>query len=1194
MHKISSTFSGSARSGWEKMTPAAFGMSRPTPGPTPDGMNGTAVKRSLPVGPQLPGSYADNVLHLSFNVPFSSNLAGPDGDDTLHATPGAVDRWLHPEGTPDGTPTYQLPVHTQNLDALKHLCRQMSEVDFHSRKVEAAVTSSEPKPIPALQQRRPLKGLVTNVCLSGDVETVHRMRGRILHETPLALKCATVHVDNSLVIDSAADAVKAGVLEHLDTVAAFTGTDIFLLGPGPSDADTIGTTFNYSPEISLNQRLRVVIYGDNESVEHAKTRVLIMIDQILKRTVDVIKLESSAMHPLLGGRCRRNIKLIEAATGAAIYFPPPFPRAYGYTPPGAHRRGEDEVFITGPTTQSIIQAKQRLHELVSSLLGQMHFASNHHHQVMSTKCYVKDVALSSDKIDCILLDRLDKVRRITESTGSCVIFPPLGSRRGRIRVQGTEILHVERTVREVMALAGQFYTASWWILLPDPASGTSVRAPTASDVRTMLSDICTNSGADVSFEKLTFNIYGSDDAVKAAMMVIEKIPFVKRAQYQIKVQMELGSEHKEFVSGKKNGKINKIMGQSDVQIIFDGCNEYNLYIDVCGSRYDAVNNGLDLVEQEMPASISFHVPDQYHKRIIGIGGQHIQRIMKKYSVFVKFSNAMDRGVGREEDDLKVDNVICRTPARNAQNLDLVKQEIMDMVEKSDAEFVQETVIINRLYHRELISRMDELEELEKKWNCKIIFPSTETASDVVTISGPEYQVPQAVDEFLSMVPESNEIVLPSSPELSEFLKSDQFRSEVQHKLKTQYEVDLQVGQKQQQDGKRLSTPTTDKHPGPMESLLFMYTRNNAGGLKDAADFLIARLVAHGLDVTTVKASVPRPKSDSFEDNLPFFDSKILQNAPAPVVTQSTIKPTPVEESSERSIFDRLRKPGSISSISSFLERRKNHHQSNSASSIFRNGSSNCSKASLVSIESQSSSYRNPWNDSGVNLVDEDHHHHGPHHPHHAGHQQQHGQNGHQGPGGQGSHQQVQGQQQQTTMFNSTNAAWSVRQNATKMTSPTGPGMMGQNMSMGMGMNMNMTPISAGGVGGTTGENTPRYDVRTSFDSGRPSTSHSMMGGNVNGIGNVNHYGNGNGVINGNGNGNGMINGAGNGTGTGTGMGNGNVNGTAMNMNMNMNTHGTGNGNGNTNGNANGNGYGMPPPPPSSSMGGGGSGGAGGR
>lgn len=52
--------------------------------------------------------------------------------------------------------------------------------------MEAAVTSSEPKAIAALQ-RRPWKGLVTNVCVSGDAETVHKMRAKILNETPIAL-----------------------------------------------------------------------------------------------------------------------------------------------------------------------------------------------------------------------------------------------------------------------------------------------------------------------------------------------------------------------------------------------------------------------------------------------------------------------------------------------------------------------------------------------------------------------------------------------------------------------------------------------------------------------------------------------------------------------------------------------------------------------------------------------------------------------------------------------------------------------------------------------------------------------------------------------------------------------------------------------------------------------------------------------
>ena len=89
-----------------------------------------------------------------------------------------------------------------------------------------------------------------------------------------------------------------------------------------------------------------------------------------------------------------------------------------------------------------------------------------------------------------------------------------------------------------------------------------MRAPTPADIRIMLSDICINSGADLSFEKFNFSINGSDDAVKAAMIVINDIQFVKRAQYQMRVKIELANEHKEFVSGKKNGKINKIMGQS--------------------------------------------------------------------------------------------------------------------------------------------------------------------------------------------------------------------------------------------------------------------------------------------------------------------------------------------------------------------------------------------------------------------------------------------------------------------------------------------------------------------------------------------------------------------------------------------------------------------------------------------------------
>lgn len=342
--------------------------------------------------------------------------------------------------------------------------------------------------------------------------------------------------------------------------------------------------------------------------------------------------------------------------------------------------------------------------------------------------------------------------------------------------------------------------------------------------------------------------------------------------------------------------------------------------------------------------------------------------------------------------------------------------------------------------------MHEIEELEKKWNCKIDFPSTEMASDVVTVSGPEYQVPKAKDEFLvcifslssslcrddanilqGMIPETREIVVPAPIELQEFFKTGDFDTEVRQMLKAQYEVELHVRKEVKRRGSildDLKTDKTEESKSPKdketteERLLLAYTRNNAGGLKDAIDFLVSRLIPHGLDATTVKGAIPRPKSDSFEDSLPFFDSKLLHNA-VPLGTDSPTRSTFGDDASDRgSLFGKIRKPGSISSISSFLDRRKN--QPNSPGSFFKQASSNASRASLVSMESRDSGYRNPWNDSGVNLPEEE-----------------------------------------------THNNWPLRFD---------------NKSEGK------LPFVA-----APGDTTPRHDPRASFDSGRPSTSHSTNG-----------------------------------------------------------------------------------------------------
>ena len=279
-----------------------------------------------------------------------------------------------------------------------------------------------------------------------------------------------------------------------------------------------------------------------------------------------------------------------------------------------------------------------------------------------------------------------------------------------------------------------------------------------------------------------------------------------------------------------------------------------------------------------------------------------------------------------------------------------------------------------------------------------------------------------------MVPESHEIVIPANATLLEFFKGPDFESEVRQTLKSSYEVELEV----RQDSRLENLKLEDKAETVEERLLLQYTRNNAGGLKDAIDFLVSRLIPHGLDANTVKGAIPRPKSDSFEDSLPFFDSKLLHNAPTPLGTDSPTRSTFGDDVSDRgSLFGKIRKPGSISSISSFLDRRK--HQSTSQTSFFKQASSNASRASLVSMESRDSGYRNPWNDSGINLPEEN--------------------------------------EPFAGTTNGNGGAWPLRF---------------ENKSE------NKLPLFANSTC-MTGDMTPRYDPRASHDSGRPSTSHSTNG-----------------------------------------------------------------------------------------------------
>jgi hypothetical protein len=180
--------------------------------------------------------------------------------------------------------------------------------------------------------------------------------------------------------------------------------------------------------------------------------------------------------------------------------------------------------------------------------------------------------------------------------------------------------------------------------------------------------------------------------------------------HEIRFQCELAVEHRDFMAGKRNGKISKITRATGSQIKFDpfsacqsvSCalsltppaDNQNFLIDVHGAGLKVLE-ALDMLADELPAELSFHIPESYHRRIIGKGGASVQDVMRRHSAFVKFSSteqwATFGGHHRESNRSRhtslpdrhgavcEDNVLEITPNKNRQGLVAMKSELMSSI-----------------------------------------------------------------------------------------------------------------------------------------------------------------------------------------------------------------------------------------------------------------------------------------------------------------------------------------------------------------------------------------------------------------------------------------------------------------------------------------------------------------------------------
>ncbi|KAF7306713.1 KH domain protein [Mycena indigotica] len=701
-----------------------------------------------------------------------------------------------------------------------------------------------------------------NFYISGSYQQVLLARGMILKECPIQHRVA-IKVARSEILDSPSSnpSLKHEVRRRLDEIASQTlahiavvNSPLSLSSRTPPDGISNGGWSGLETE----RVCELVVTGQGDSVDLARVRLLVMLDELSGLHAEMCEIDQK-LHAIVAGRKRSVLQSIQEETATNIYFPSPLQGLVGPDHPGSEspiaNRSGNIIWITGE-----FFGVQRARDMLFQV------SVNKSKSVIS-----RDTAILPRKLDWMVTDRADDLKSIVSDNATFIQFPALGSSTSLITVYGDNRVNIQRTIRSIMQLACNYYVGSFWLL---PIQFNALLPPATlnpSQVTNLLKQISVASGAEVVFKSMCFEMHGLEQEVRSAVGMVMELEMIQAFHHEIRFQIELANEHREFISGKKNGKINKIMQTTNVKIKFETFNDHNFLIDIAGPD-GSVLQGLSLLQEELPAELSFHVPEAYHKRIIGVGGRSIQRIMKKYGVYVKFSNAEEFAAlgGYNDND---DNVVARTPAKNAINLDNLKQSVMELVNPKDKDYINETVSIPRRYHRTLLGEKSIfIRDIETKTNSRVRFPPKELASDVVTIFGPESQVQIAAAMLLDHVPYEADMGVPPSAELSRLIVSPEFSSLVE-RIKRELQVSIVPNMK-------MATVNEDAGAEiPSEfSFKFRCQRSNSDFLVTAREMLEQFLTNHNIHLFPAPASHVHKRGDSFAEAFPHFDSKLLSTA----------------------------------------------------------------------------------------------------------------------------------------------------------------------------------------------------------------------------------------------------------------------------------------------------------------------------
>ncbi|CAN3370038.1 hypothetical protein DICA1_E13080 [Diutina catenulata] len=587
------------------------------------------------------------------------------------------------------------------------------------------------------------------------------------------------------------------------------------------------------------------VFGFEDAVTAAETQVRILVDCLINEwIVEAVDIDLSII-PLVGGVDLFNFNQIATQANANIYVPDLLPNVFGTTAQSF------KIWITAPSVPEVILTR----EIVAKLVAQ---------HTSGARLIQKQVMMTRSRLDMLTLYHQSQLFAIMFKYGVYVMIPPLGG-DCRVVVQGYSTHAVADAMNEVNVLATSFYSASVRSFAPVNEYGL-VQLMRGKKTCVVVANSC------------GFDVEGSCDDVK--QLLKDMVAFGMDSYSYVRVRIELASHQREFITGKKNGKLIKILNQlhQAPTIKFTPYNGSNFYVDFEISDevgLPTLVKGLELVEMEMPAEEQFNVPEVFHKSIIGNGGAIIQSIMKRHNVFVKFSSTGPDDYPRDVYSFRrARNVLVKCPRKNAGSIGQVKAEINELVRQcsTGTHYHTETVKLLRSHYLLLVnhSKLRAIHDLESQFSVYIDFPNSleafEGPEKTVAIKGSELKVKQCVRAFGQLVAKNYAFTLAGAPQ-TWAAHFGGYNREFLSRIAIPFKVLL---------GIEVLVSTTPIHgdPGDHQIVLSYYD-----------DFVIAQAVE---DLTTYL----REKSFSILEKKQFaYDAKRRPRHHKPLKTAPVLKPT---------------------------------------------------------------------------------------------------------------------------------------------------------------------------------------------------------------------------------------------------------------------------------------------------------------